>query len=82
MKRIKQNNPFGYRVGYRENGSRLFHDHFLTFTYQEAVELRHYYLSYPPIHAHGDHVLINPSWEIRPINLEQVLAGIWQQNPF
>ena len=83
MKRIKQNNPFGYRVGYRENGSRLFHDHFLTFTYQDAIEMQQHYLSYPPIHSHDDdHLLINPSWEIRPITLQQVLAGIWQQNPF
>ena len=83
MKTIDKYNPYGYRIGYRENGSRFFEDYFLTYTYPDAVKMRQHSLTYPPIYSHDDgHLLINPSWEIRLITLQQLLAGIWQQNPF
>ena len=83
MKTIDKHNPYGYRIGYRENGSRFFEDYFLTYTYPDAIKVRQHYLTYPPLYSHDDeHLLIRPSWEIRPITLQQLLAGIWQQNPF
>lgn len=67
MKTIDKHNPYGYRIGYRENGSRFFEDYFLTYTYPDAVKMRQHYLTYPPIYSHDDgHLLINPFWEIRP----------------
>jgi len=82
MKRINRHNPYGYKVGYRENGSRLFVCHFKDRTYREARRSLNYYLTYP-VQSHEDrHILINPIWEIRPICFSEFAKGIWRECPF
>ena len=34
---MNKNNPYGYKVGYRENGTRLFVRYFMTYTYHQAL---------------------------------------------
>ena len=40
---MNKKNRYGYKVGYRENGSRIFIRYFMTYTFQQAkMCLRHY----------------------------------------
>lgn len=34
---MKTNNRYGYKIGYRENGGRLFIRYFMTYTYKQAL---------------------------------------------
>ena len=79
---MKKNNPFGYKIGYRENGSHNFIRYFMTYTYPQAkMCLRHYRKS-PPRERDTNRPIINPFWEIKPITKKEILAGIWDELPF
>ena len=79
---MNKKNRYGYKVGYRENGSRIFIRYFMTYTYQQAkMCLRHYRKS-PPRERETNRPLINPFWEIKPITKKEILAGIWDEIPF
>ena len=64
---MKKNNPFGYKVGYRENGNRLFIRHFMTYTYKQARFSLRFYRKYPQRNRETNRPIIDPFWEIKPI---------------
>ena len=43
---MNKNNPYGYKVGYRENNSRLFIRLFLSKTQKQAYHVLNYYQKY------------------------------------
>ena len=79
---MKKNNPFGYKVGYRENGNRLFIRHFMTYTYKQACFSLRFYRKYPQRNRKTNRPIIDPFWEIKPITKKEYLAGIWDELPF
>lgn len=79
---MNKNNPYGYKVGYRENGSRIFTRYFLTYTYPQALLCLRHYRKSPPRERETNRPLIDPFWEIRPITKKEILAGIWDEPPF
>ena len=76
------NNPYGYKIGYRENGSLLFNRLFITRSYIQAISMRNYYRRYVTRERETRRPLVNPFWEIVPITRQEILAGIWQEDPF
>ena len=79
---MHKNNPFGYKVGYRENGNRLFKRHFMTYTYKQARFSLRFYRKYPQRNRETNRPIIDPFWEIKPITKKEYLAGIWDELPF
>ena len=79
---MRKNNPFGYKIGYRENGSLLFNRLFITRSYNQAVSMRNFYRRYEKRERNTNRPLINPFWEIVPITKKEILAGIWDEPPF
>ena len=75
-------NPYGYKVCYKEKGSKDYIRHFLTYTYQQAKQAKLYYIKYPQHSREDDHPLKNPQWVIIPIKKSEVRAGIWHEVPF
>ena len=79
---MRKNNPYGYKIGYRENGSLLFNRLFITRSYNQAVSMRNFYRRYIKQERDTKRPLINPFWEILPITKKEILAGIWDEIPF
>ena len=79
---MNKNNPYGYKVGYRENGSRLFVRHFMTYTYNQAIYSRRHYCKSPQRTRDTNRPIVDPFWEIKPITKKEYLAGIWDEIPF
>ena len=79
---MNKNNPYGYKIGYRENGSRIFIRYFMTYTYPQARMCLRHYRKAPPRERETNRPLINPFWEIKPITKKEILAGIWDEIPF
>lgn len=79
---MNKNNPYGYKVGYRENGSRLFVKHFMTYTYNQAIYSRRHYCKSPQRTRDTNRPIVDPFWEIKPITKKEYLAGIWDEIPF
>ena len=79
---MNKKNPYGYKVGYRENGSRIFIRYFMTYTYPQAQMCLRHYRKAPPRERETNRPLINPFWEIKPITKKEILAGIWDEIPF
>ena len=79
---MRKNNPYGYKIGYRENGSLLFNRLFITRSYNQAVSMRNYYRRYIKQERDTKRPLINPFWEILPITKKEIRAGIWEEPPF
>ena len=79
---MRKNNPYGYKIGYRENGSLLFNRLFITRSYNHAVSMRNFYRRYIKQERNTKRLLINPFWEILPITKKEILAGIWDEVPF
>ena len=72
----------GYKICYREEGSKKYIRHFMTYTYQQALFSLSYYKRYPQRARDDDHPLKNPTWKIIPITRKEVRAGIWREVPF
>ena len=79
---MNKNNPYGYKVGYRENGSRLFVRYFMTYTYNQALYSRRHYRKSPQRTRDINRPIVDPFWEIKPITKKEYLAGIWDEIPF
>ena len=79
---MRKNNPYGYKVGYRESGSQLFIKHFMTYTYNQALSARRFYRKAPQRTRDTNRPIIDPFWEIKPITKKEYLAGIWNEPPF
>ena len=79
---MNKNNPYGYKVGYRENGSRLFVRYFMTYTYNQAIYSRRHYCKSPQRTRDTNRPIVDPFWKIKPITKKEYLAGIWDEIPF
>lgn len=79
---MNKNNPYGYKVGYRENGNRLFIRHFTAYTYKQARFFLRLYHKYPQYNHETNKLIIDPFWQIKPITKKEYLAGIWDEIPF
>ena len=77
-----KNNPYGYKVCYREEGAKEYVRHFMTYTYSQAVNAKAGYLRFPPRAREDNHILNKPNWVIIPIRYSEVKDGIWHQDPF
>lgn len=75
-------NPYGYKVCYKEKGCKEYIKHFMTYTYLQAKQAKNSYLRYPPRAHEDDHELKKPEWVIIPIKRSEVRAGIWREDPF
>lgn len=78
---MNKNNPYGYKVGYRENGSRSFIRTFVAYTYKQACSMLHYYRRYSK-EPKSNRLIVNPFWTIEPITKKEILAGIMDEIPF
>ena len=79
---MKRNNRYGYKIGYRENGGRLFIRYFMTYTYKQALFSLEHYRKYPQRERETGIPIVNSFWEIRPITKNEYRAGIWKEIPF
>lgn len=79
---MNKSNPYGYKVCYRENGCREYIRHFLTYTYNQALQARKHYRKYPQKSREDNHELKNPYWVIIPVKKSEVKDGIWHEVPF
>jgi hypothetical protein len=68
---MKKNNPYGYKVGYRERGNRLFNRFFMTYTYKQARFSLHYYRKFRQFNRENSRPIIDPFWEIKPITKKE-----------
>ena len=76
------NNPYGYKVCYKEEGAAEYIRHFMTYTYRQAVSAKTGYIRFPPRAREDGHILNKPKWVIIPIKHSEVRAGIWREDPF
>ena len=79
---MNKNNPYGYKVGYRENGSSSFIRTFIAYTYNQALNTLRYYRKYGNKELKEKRIIINPFWTIEPITKKEILAGIMDEIPF
>jgi len=79
---MNKNNPYGYKVGYRENGNRPFIKHYMTYNYKQALFSLLLYRKYPQRTKDNNRPIVDPFWEIKPITKKEYLAGIWDELPF
>ena len=73
------NNPYGYKVCYKEDGAKDYTSHFKTYTYRQAIKAKAGYIRYPPRSREDGHILRNPKWVIIPIKHSEVRDGIWHE---
>ncbi len=76
------NNPYGYKVCYREAGMKDYIKHFMTYTYRQAANAKNGYIRFPPRARDDNHILNKPKWVIIPIKYSEVKDGIWHEDPF
>jgi hypothetical protein len=79
---MKKKNPYGYKIGYRKNGNRLFTRHFMTYTYKQARFSLRFYRKYSQRNRQTNRPIVDPFWKIKPITKKEYLAGIWDEVPF
>ena len=80
---INLQNPYGYKVCYTEKGyKKVYNQHFITYTYNQAVKTKMFYLRYPPLSRTDNHKLNKPTWYIIQITKREVKRGIWRECPF
>ena len=75
-------NRYGYKICYCEKGSKLYIRYFMTYTYKQAISAMNGYIRYPPTAREDGHKLKKPNWDIIPITKDEVIAGIWREDPF
>jgi hypothetical protein len=80
--KVNRNNPYGYKVCYREICEKKFITHFKTYTFYQAAQSLKSYIHFPPRAREDNHILRKPYWVIIPIKKSEVRAGIWLEDPF
>ena len=70
------NTCYGYKICYREEGSKQLIRKFKTRTLKKALKAKKYFVMYPP------QKIKNPRWYIIPINKNEIKRGIWREVPF
>lgn len=76
------NNPYGYKVCYKEKHTKRYIRYFLTYTYKQAVRAKQGYVRFPQLSREDNHILKKPVWHIIPITKFEVRDGIWREVPF
>ena len=76
------NNPYGYKICYKEEGAAKYIRHFMAYTYRQAVSAKDGYIRFPPRAREDGRILNKPKWVIIPIKYSEVRAGIWREDPF
>ena len=79
---LDMDNPYGYKVCYKEPGHKKYIRHFKTYTLDQAQKAVNYYKQYNPRSREDNHLLQKPKWVIIPIKYSEVRAGIWREVPF
>ena len=51
---------FGYKICYKERGSKKYIRYFMTYTYPQALKILYYFISYPPDERETGRKLIIP----------------------
>ena len=77
----KLKNPYGYKVCYKEKGSKLYVRIYITHTYKQAVYAKIQYIHHPPSNI-SKRKLKRLTWYIIPIKKSEIRAGIWREVPF
>jgi len=72
----------GYKVCYKECGTKSYIRHFKTYTKLEALDMICHYIRYPPKERETARALIKPKWKIIKVSKREILAGIWDEPPF
>ena len=76
-----RNFNYGYKVGYRDKNSRLFIRKFIAHSHKKAHKILLYYRKYG--HGGVKKAQINRfRYKMKPITQREILAGIWDENPF
>ena len=70
------NNPYGYKICYKEKFSKYYVKQFMTYSYNQAVKVKKDFIK------ENNPLLKNPIWHIIPITRAEVLKGIWREVPF
>lgn len=70
------NNPYGYKICYKEKFSKYYVKQFMTHSYNQAVKVKKDFIK------ENNPLLKNPIWHIIPITRAEVLKGIWREVPF
>ena len=70
------NNPYGYKICYKEKFSKYYVKQFMTHSYNQAVKVKKDFIK------ENNPLLKNPVWHIIPITKAEVLKGIWREVPF
>ena len=70
------NNPYGYKICYKEKFSKYYVKQFMTHSYNQAVKVKKDFVK------ENNPLLKNPVWHIIPITRAEVLKGIWREVPF
>lgn len=73
---------YGYKVCYKERGSKVYVRYFITYTFDQALKVMRGYIRYPPLERGTGRKLHYPTWFIIPINRKEVRHGIWRECPF
>ena len=70
------NNPYGYKICYKEKYKKHYVKQFITHSYKQAVKIKKDYLK-------EDNLLLKkPVWHIIPITKSEIRDGIWREVPF
>jgi len=54
----------------------------MTYSYKQAKSAIDGYIRYPPTTREDGHKLKKPTWKIIAISKDEVIAGIWREDPF
>ncbi len=73
---------YGYKICYREEGTKEYIRYFITHTQKQAREAIQSYTRYPPTARNSNRKLVNPKWKIIPISKKENIHGIWRECPF
>ena len=73
---------YGYKVCYKEQGSKEYIRYFMTYTLKQAVKAINGYIRYPPRERNTGRTLVRPKWKVIPVMKKEVIGGIWQECPF
>ena len=73
---------YGYKVCYKEQGSKTYVRYFLTYTLNQALKAMYGYIRYPPRERGTGRKLENPQWKIIPVNQKEFSNDIWNELPF
>ena len=79
--KIDLKSPYGYKVCYCVGKSKHYVSKFITHSYNQAKEMKRHYYRFPPFRC-ATRKLKQLKWYIFAITKQEVIRGIWRENPF